>query len=49
MTYRIKVVAGHAEVFDRQGRFLFSADTAAEAREELALWETAQSAPAVGI
>ena len=36
MRYHVKSVAGHVEVFDEQGEFLFSADTEREAREE---WE----------
>lgn len=35
MCYTIKNVRGHYEVFDGAGRFLFSADTRAEALEEL--------------
>lgn len=31
----MKYVKGHVEVYDRQGRFLFSADTEQEAQEEL--------------
>lgn len=34
--YVIRFVRGHVEVFDREGRFLFSADTEAEAMRELA-------------
>lgn len=37
MNFRIIYVNGHVEVFDDRGRFLFSADTAAEAREEIRL------------
>ena len=36
MEYEFRVVRGHVEVFDGSGRFLFSADTEREAREELA-------------
>lgn len=36
MEYRIVDVMGHVEVYDSQGRFLFSADTEAEALEDLA-------------
>ena len=32
-------VRGHYEVFAADGRFLFSADTRAEAMEELADWK----------
>lgn len=35
MEYEIRFVRGHVEVFDGSGRFLFSADTEREAREEL--------------
>ena len=33
--YSVKYVGGHIEVYDVDGRFLFSADTEREAREEL--------------
>jgi len=33
--YSIKYVQGHVQVYDHNGRFLFSADTEQEAREEL--------------
>lgn len=33
--FTIKNVRGHYQVYDRNGRFLFSADTEREAREEL--------------
>lgn len=33
--YRICYIRGHVEVFDADGRFLFSADTVGEAREML--------------
>lgn len=36
MEYRIVNVMGHVEVYDSQGQFLFSADTEAEALEDLA-------------
>ncbi|MDD3260660.1 MAG: hypothetical protein PHU79_01925 [Oscillospiraceae bacterium] len=35
MRYQIKNINGHVEVFDRCGRFLFSADTAQEAENDL--------------
>lgn len=35
MDYRFKYVNGHVEVYDRSGRFLFSADTNQEALDEL--------------
>lgn len=35
MNVMIKYVNGHVEVYDRLGHFLFSADTAEEAYEEL--------------
>ena len=34
--YSIKYVRGHVQVFDGNGKFLFSADNEREAREE---WE----------
>ena len=40
--YAIRYVRGHIQVYDRNGRFLFSADTEQEAREELR--ELAESA-----
>ena len=40
--YSIRYVRGHIQVYDNTGRFLFSADTEREAREEL--MEYAQSA-----
>jgi len=40
--YSIRYVRGHIQVYDSNGRFLFSADTEREAREEL--MEYAQSA-----
>ena len=33
--YSIKYVRGHVQVYDRNGKFLFSADNEREAREEL--------------
>lgn len=36
---RIVSVRGHYEVYAVDGRFLFSADTMAEAMEELSDWE----------
>lgn len=33
--YEFRNVRGHIEVYDRRGRFLFSADTEREARQEL--------------
>ena len=33
--YSMRYVQGHVQVYDLRGRFLFSADTEAEAREEL--------------
>ena len=35
MEYTMKWVIGHVEVYDRAGRFLFSADSEAEAYHEL--------------
>lgn len=40
--YSIRYVRGHIQVFDEYGRFLFSADSEREVREELR--EYAQSA-----
>lgn len=34
--YQMKYVGGHVQVYDLKGRFLFSADSEREAREE---WE----------
>ena len=34
MDYRIIPVRGHYEVYDREGRFICSADTRSEAEEE---------------
>ena len=36
MEYNLVDVRGHVEVYDSQGQFLFSADTKAEALEDLA-------------
>ena len=33
--YTIRHIHGHVQVFDHMGKFLFSADTEKEAREEL--------------
>lgn len=33
--YQIKYIRGHYQVYDRSGKFLFSADSEWEAREEL--------------
>jgi hypothetical protein len=41
MTYRIQIIQEHVEVYDENGRFLFSADTQAEAQAELAALEVA--------
>ena len=35
MDYKIIAVNGHVEVLDRQGNFLFSADTEQEAEQDL--------------
>ena len=37
--YSMKHIRGHIQVFDRNGRFLFSADTEWEALEELESYE----------
>ena len=37
--YSIKYVRGHVQVYDRNGAFLFSADSEREAREELREYE----------
>ncbi len=37
--FTIKYVFGHVQVYDRNGEFLFSADTEREAREELREYE----------
>ena len=33
--YSIRYVQGHVQVYDAKGKFLFSADTEREAREEM--------------
>ena len=33
--YSIKYIRGHVQVYDMSGKFLFSADSEREAREEL--------------
>lgn len=33
--YSMRYIQGHVQVYDQKGRFLFSADTEREAREEL--------------
>ncbi len=33
--YSVRYVYGHIQVYDYQGKFLFSADTEQEAREEM--------------
>ena len=35
VVYSIRYVQGHVQVYDAKGKFLFSADTEREAREEL--------------
>lgn len=35
MSYTVKTVLDHFEIYDNQGNFLFSADTRGEIREEL--------------
>lgn len=37
--YKFRYVQGHVQVYDLAGRFLFSADTEREAREELESYE----------
>lgn len=37
--YSIRYIRGHVQVYDNNGRFLFSADSEREAREELADYE----------
>ena len=37
--YSIKYVRGHVQVYDRNGAFLFSADSEREARKELREYE----------
>lgn len=43
--YTIRKVYGHVQVYDRQGRFLFSADNEWEAREELEAYAEHQADP----
>lgn len=33
--FSMRYIQGHVQVYDRNGKFLFSADTEREAREEL--------------
>lgn len=33
--FTVRYIYGHIQVYDQQGRFLFSADTEREVREEL--------------
>ena len=37
--YQIRNVKGHIKVYDQKGKFLFSADSEREAREELRAYE----------
>ena len=37
--YQIRNVKGHIQVYDQKGKFLFSADSEREAREELRAYE----------
>lgn len=37
MRYEMRFVWGHVEVYDKDGRFVFSADNEREAEEDLAL------------
>ncbi len=37
--YSIRYICDHVQVYDPQGRFLFSADSEREAREELEMYE----------
>lgn len=37
--YSMKYIRGHVQVYDRNGQFLFSADTEREALEELESYE----------
>ena len=37
--YSLKYIRGHVQVYDRNGNFLFSADSEREAREELEDYE----------
>ena len=37
MRYEMRCVRGHVEVYDKDGRFVFSADNEREAEEDLAM------------
>ena len=37
--YSIRYIHGHIQVYDNKGKFLFSADSEREAREELTEYE----------
>jgi len=37
--YSLRYIYGHIQVYDGNGKFLFSADTEAEAREEMKDYE----------
>ena len=37
--YSMRYICGHIQVYDLEGKFLFSADTEREAREELRNYE----------
>ena len=41
--YHIQYVHGHIQVYDEGGKFLFSADSEREAREELKSYEESAS------
>lgn len=41
--FSMRYVYGHVMVYDRNGKFLFSADTEGEAREELEEYEESAS------
>lgn len=41
MSYNIKNVFDHVEVYDNRGRFLFSADTQQEAMDEMDRFDAA--------
>ena len=41
--YSFRYVSGHVHVYNRYGKFLFSADTEQEAREELEEYEESAS------
>lgn len=36
--YQMRNINGHIQVYDRKGKFLFSADSEREAREELEIY-----------